>query len=133
MNYKQITEEICKVAGQILNVNSTTVGDIYTTLAEPNIRFSNINISLENVDKEGSNLTYNMILYYSDRVIQDDKNIVEIQTDAIQKLSALIDALDYLQAQEISTITPFQQQFTDYLAGAYATITITTAQDVCDI
>ena len=93
MNYKQITDEICKVAGQILNVNSTTVGDIYTTLAEPNIRFSNINISLENVDKDGSNLTYNMILYYSDRVIQDDKNIIEIQTDAIQKLSALITIL----------------------------------------
>ena len=73
-------------------------------------------------------MTYNAIIYYGDRLLEDKSNRNAIWSDATQVIQSIIGTVNSVDGEiTISypyNLTLFEQKFADELAGAYAEISI---------
>lgn len=80
----------------------------------------------------GDKITYNLTLYYIDRLAIDKKNRVEIQSTAIKALTNILlnlDADDRIDLVTDWNIITFSGKFEAYCAGAYVNIGLATTID----
>lgn len=82
---------------------------------------------------EGTTTTYEITLYYFDRLLEDDSNDIDIFSSSIEELRNIVNAIGefkgVLKVIDGWDATNFSdgESFNDRIAGAYATI-----QVVCD-
>ena len=129
MNALEIINRIKEVALSQATVNSVYDGDVYENWNSAEAKYASVNIGIQDIVNEGSLTTFNVVLYYGDRLLQDKKNLNSIYSDGVNTLQSIVnilDTVDMVDVQEPVTYTLFQQQFSDYLAGVYCFVAITT-------
>lgn len=71
------------------------------------------------------------MLYYGDRLLKDGSNRNAIFDDGVSVLLTLLDKLpDELTYQTPVVFTPFEQQFSDNLAGVYCQVIFETEYEL---
>lgn len=122
MNYIQILNKIETYAHTIPYVQGTNLGDIYEFLnGKPNLRYSIVNIDINQATRNDNLIGYSVYLYYVDRLTKSKSNWKEIKTTAEQVLISIINyaAENLGDIDDGYVINYFEQQFADYCAGAW--------------
>lgn len=79
---------------------------------------------------ESDVITYNFTLFYVDRLLDDESNLIEVQSTAIQVLDNILSFLnDGGVAVGDYTFQPFNQRFADICAGVYTNVALSVAKD----
>lgn len=80
---------------------------------------------------DGDFITYNLILFYVDRLSDDYSNQLAVQSAGITTLDNILMTLSErgVQVGDYS-LQPFNQRFADMCAGVYATVALTVPRDV---
>lgn len=129
MNTIEIINKIKEVALTQEVVKSVYDGDVYTNWNSGEVKYGSVNIGLREITNNGNFTTYTLILYYADRLLQDESNANEVISDgtnALQSIINILNQIDFVNIADNITYTPFVQKFADYLAGVYAQVEITT-------
>lgn len=130
MNYTQLITEVQKVALKQHNVNSFSSNDVYDEWNKPHTQYASVNIGLESADRTENTIVYNCVLYYGDRLLQNANNKIAIQDDAVKVLQGIISNLpDDITYYTPINYTVFEQEFADYIAGAYCRVRLETEFD----
>lgn len=132
MNVRELINKITEVANA-QHVSSVFDGDVYENWNSTEIKFGSVNIGLQDITYTANLCTYNIILYYGDRLMQDNRNVNNIYSDGVRTLQSIINELNNennINIGELITYTPFQQKFMDYLAGVYCQIDIETDSEL---
>ena len=106
-------------------VKSVCDGDVYSNWNTTELKFASVNVAIENISRTENQITYDLILYYGDRLLQDESNANAIVADGVNVLQTILNSLD--EELEVNTpiqYTPFAQSFADYLGGVYCRVTI---------
>lgn len=122
MNYIQILNKIETYAQTIPYVKGTNLGDIYEFLnGKPNVRYSLVNIDINQATRNDNLINYSVYLYYVDRLTKSKSNWKEIKTVAEQALISIVNyaAENLGDIDDGYVINYFEQQFADYCAGAW--------------
>lgn len=77
--------------------------------------------------------TYNLFLYYVDRLASDNSNKIEIQSTGMEVLKNILRVFREDYDVEITTadFDVFTERFSEECAGCYATISIIAFEDNC--
>lgn len=129
MNLIELIQKIKMIALNLKLVNSAYDGDVYTNWNSKQVNYGSVNIGIRTIETEGNLCTYTVMLYYGDRLMQDDRNTNEIFIDGVNVLQSIVNGLNNIDELDVSgsiLYTPFQQEFADYLAGVYCELNITT-------
>ena len=122
MNFIQILNKLQAYSLSLPYVNDANLGDIYEYLnGKPNVKYAAVNIDITQSTRNDNLTSYNVYLYYVDRLKEDKSNWKEIKTVGEQVLSSIINyaARDLGDVDDGWTINYFEQQFSDFCAGAY--------------
>ena len=134
MNIIQLQEVIGNYAMTLTNVNSFTLGDIYTNLNSKEIHYANVNLAIESIEEYEEHQVYNAIIYYGDRLVEGGNNKYQVQTEAVRLLKDIVKHLRGINNVDVEkdvTYNLFEQDFNDYLAGAYCRVRIEDATELC--
>lgn len=134
MTLKEIITKIKKVAKKQRNIGYVGEGDIYTLNSLPNIDYSVIFITQSNHSITTDLCEYNINLFYVDRLFEDDSNRLEVQSHGITIINNIINELSStdidIDVEYPISFTTFTQRFTDDCAGVFATVKITTDNEL---
>lgn len=122
MNFIQILNKIEIYSRSLPYVKGTNLGDIYEFLnGKPNVKYSLVNIDINQATRNDNLISYSVYLYYVDRLTKDKKNWREIKTMAEQALISIVNyaAENLGDIDDGYVINYFEQQFADYCAGAW--------------
>ena len=134
MNLIQLYRVVGDYASSLTNVNSYTKGDIYTNWNSKEIKYAAVNMAIESVEEFEGHQIYNAIIYYGDRLVEGDDNVYQVQTEAVRLLKDIVKYLrsyNKLDVEYDVTYQLFEQDFADYLAGAYCRVRIEDATELC--
>lgn len=114
-------------AGDIYQINDKTIRNYPALLVEP----------LGPHTSAGNTMRYRLVLYYFDRLAQDDSNSTQIYSTSIEALKNLINDVKkdehILKVSDEISFTPFINVETpvlnDRCCGSYATLEITVKND----
>lgn len=135
MTLQDIVQDIERIAKAQPSIQMIVENDVYKLNACADARYGVFAFTQEahTSTADSDFIAYNFVLYYIDRLTDDERNEVEVQSTGIITLDNILKTLseegvvvgDY-------TIQPFRQQFTDMCAGVYARVTISAIRDsVC--
>lgn len=128
---------INKVAAAQPNINTiVNTGDVFSLNTENyQIKYAAFCLQQGEHRKEQNGfITYNFNLFYVDRLTDDSRNKLEVQSNAIQSLQNIINALIDIELIDVGTEVTFQtftERFTGLCAGAYCNLSITTDSPYC--
>lgn len=134
MTLVQLYNLIGDMAERLTNVNSYLRGDVYTNWNSTEIRYASVNAAIESVEEYEEHQIYNVILYYGDRLVEGGDNRYQVQTEAVRLLKDIVKTLRHWQDIDVEydiTYNLFEQEFGDYLAGAWCRIRIIDATELC--
>ena len=136
MNITAIYDIIRTYALNTQNVESFTIGDVYTVWNSLHMEYGAFNVNLNYVRREDGYFILNYTFYYGGKLLNDSSNVYTEQSNGI---NAIINVINHLkehyefQNEEDIQIFPFWQQFSDLLAGAYADVNIIVPiDDICE-
>jgi len=123
MTYSELTDTVRSICERIHNMGCFYTSDVYEAWNRSDVRYSSVVMYLTGAQREENVITYNVLLYYGDRLLMDCSNRDAIFDDGIRVLTTVIDNLPY----EVEYTTPityntFEQQFMDNLAGVYVNL-----------
>lgn len=130
MTYLQIINRFKEIVNLHAIINFYSNGPISDiNIKMNNVEFTRFHTTLQSVVTDNENLfTYRFRLYVFDQDKQDDNLREQIISDSIQNMNDVLKKLknDYDDLSIIgqSSMTPFQQKFTEYCSGVYADIDI---------
>lgn len=133
MTLKELIEKIKTIARKQHNIGYVGEGDIYTLNSIPNIDYSVIFITQQNHSITADLCEYNINLFYVDRLFGDDGNRLDIQSHGITVINNIINQLTSIVDVDVDypiSFTTFTQRFVDECAGVFATLTITTDNEI---
>ena len=136
MNIQSIYDRLKIYALETQNVNSFTIGDVYTVWNSLHMVYGAFNVNLNYLRRVDNFNVYNFTLYYGGKLKNDSSNVYEEQSNGF---NAILNVLRHVKEDyEIDDYTeiqiyPFWQTFSDILAGAYADVNIyVPIEDDCD-
>lgn len=117
-------------------VASYTGNDVYDEWNNKEIKYASVAFNVDSVSIDDNVVIYNGILYYGDRLNEDNSNAKSIQSDAATTLTNIIEyvngSVDYINIDFPVDIKLFEQTFADKLAGGYANVEITVENDLLE-
>ena len=135
MNLTELYSLVGTIAAEKPNVNSYFPTSPYIAWQNRSIDYASVAFTVESVRDDENVRTYNCLLYYGDRLLQDGSNWIAVQDNATNTLWSIIEDLrgqDEIEEVEYDyQIQYFNQRMSDYLAGAYVEININVAIDNC--
>lgn len=136
MNLNELYEKIKYIAQLKVGVNSVYLEDPYTAWNTHDVKYGSLSVYIEGGNVVDNIITYNVNMYWGDRITETGDNIFQIQSEAINIINDIV--LDLEQCEDIvgigyNSFTVFKQKFVDFLAGAYTTIQVSTPKDNCII
>lgn len=136
MNIQSIYDRLKIFALETQNVNSFTIGDVYTIWNSLHMVYGAFNVNLNYLRRVDNFNVYNFTFYYGGKLKNDSYNVYEEQSNGF---NAILNVLRHVKEEyEIDDYTeiqiyPFWQTFSDILAGAYADVNIyVPIEDDCD-
>lgn len=134
MDKIQLNQYIKSIADQIPVVNSFYTDDVYEVWNGGEIRFGSLCFCITSSSISDNTTTWSGLLYYGDRLLEDKSNRDAVQSDSINVINAIMNAIsmdeDIVSINYPTQVELFEQQFADYLAGGYATIQIETENSI---
>jgi hypothetical protein len=136
MTYKELVQLIEATAMEQPAVKTIVANDVYllNTLqsAEYGVFAWSQNTHSGSMDSDETSFSFN--LFYIDRICEDESNLVDIHSVAVEVLNNVIRTLS---AEGVGVTTwslqPFTEKFLDTCAGMYATIALTIpVNTTCD-
>lgn len=121
MNLKQLLHKIETFAKKQKFVNSVSLGDVYENWnSKPNMKYGAVNIDIPQIIVNDNMQQMQVYLYYADRLAHDHSNEYDVKTTAELVLNNIINyCAEIGDVNEGWTISLFNQQFADELAGGY--------------
>lgn len=135
MEYKELVKLIENVSLHIPNINSFYVGDVYEINSDPTVKYSTVVLTNQenSFSTTDERYTYNFVLFYIDRLTDDEKNRLDIQSHAIDALSNIIEILgnSYNCIIDNYRFEVFQERFADLCSGAFARVSVVVDEMDC--
>ena len=134
MTLYEVITDILNIAKQQPNINHTGEGDIYSLNSLPNIDYSVFWVTQTNHTQGENTVTYNLVLYYIDRLLPDASNRLQIQSQGMLVLNNIINIYNQMnpdiQIEYDINYTTFTHRFTDDCAGVFANVTIISDNEI---
>lgn len=130
MTLFEIINKLKDIAISKPNINYVGDGDVYTLNSLPNIDYSVFFVTQNDHSIESDTITYNLNLFYIDRISDSEDNTLNIQSDGMLQLTNIINTLVFSEDVDVDgdiTFIPFIQRFADNCSGVYCTVRF-----VCD-
>lgn len=127
MKYKELVKLIKDISLSLPDVNSFYTGDVYEINADQSVKYASVVLTNQehNFDNNNDKFNYNFVLFFIDRLLDDESNRIDVQTAGISALKNIVTALeDYGIIIDSFRFTLFKERFNDVCSGAYATFTI---------
>ena len=129
MTLLEIVEQFQQIAENQHNINYVGEGDIYTLNSLPNIDYGVFYITQQKHSQDENVTKYNLTLFYVDRLLNDGKNKLAVQSTGITLLTNIINI--FLNSNDVEIegdvqLTTYKEKFVDDCAGAFAEITVIT-------
>lgn len=125
MTLFEIINKLKDIAISKPNINYVGDGDVYTLNSLPNIDYSVFFITQNEHSIYQDTITYNLNLFYVDRISDSEDNVLNIQSDGMLQLTNIINALVFSEDVDVDgdiTFVPFIQRFADNCSGVYCTV-----------
>lgn len=125
MTLFEIINKLKDIAISKPNINYVGDGDVYTLNSLPNIDYSVFFITQNDHSIYQDTITYNLNLFYIDRISDSEDNVLNIQSDGMLQLTNIINTLVFSEDVDVDgdiTFVPFIQRFADNCAGIYCTV-----------
>lgn len=113
-------------------VNTGNVFDLNTDNTQ--VKYAAFCVQQGEHKQEGDFITYNFNLFYVDRLTDDSRNKLEIQSVAISTLQNIIRGLINIDLIDVGTDVTYQtftERFAAECAGAYCSLSVTSATPIC--
>ena len=133
MSLKEVITKFLNIAKKQPNIGYTGEGDIYTLNSLPNLEYSVFFVTQQQHNQSEDVISYNLILYYVDRLVEDDANMLDIQSNGIIMLGNIINTFINENDADINydiTYQPFTHKFADKCAGVYANVKIEVGNNI---
>ena len=133
MSLKEVIIKFLNIAKKQPNIGYTGEGDIYTLNSLPNIDYSVFFVTQQQHQQSEDVISYNLILYYVDRLTETGDNTLDIQSNGIIILGNIINTFINENDADISydiTYQTFLHKFADKCAGVYANVKIEVANGI---
>lgn len=133
MTLYQITNNLLNIARSQHNIGYVGEGDIYTLNSLPNIDYGVFFVTQTNHSQREDTISYTFTLYYVDRLLPDNSNKLQIQSNGIVTLGNIINTLANKYDVEVDyaiQYTTFIQRFQDMCSGVFATVTINVDNNI---
>ena len=128
MNVNIINGLVKGISEQIPLVNSFYTQSPYECWNVKEVQYGSVSFVITKVNTTDTVTTYEAVLYYADRLMEDGLNRDAIHSDAATVMQTIVGAMnqsdEYFRIEYPVGITLFEQDFSDTLAGGYANITI---------
>ena len=134
MKYKEIVKIIKNISFALPDVQSFYCGDVYEVNADQSVKYSSIVLTNQehSFDNVNDRFQYNFILFYIDRLTDDEANRTDVHTAAVSALKTIVQRLeDYNVIINDFKFNLFRERFNDSCAGAYATLSIEVEDNDC--
>lgn len=134
MNLIEIYNLIYSLAESKVGINSIYKTDPYNAWNATETKYGSLCVFIETANLNETMITYNVNLYYGDRLTETGDNTFMVQTQAVNVLSSLITDLEHstdLYGITYNSINLFKQKFVDFLGGAYTTLQISVVRNNC--
>ena len=125
MTLFEIINKLKDIAISKPNINYACDGDVYTLNSLPNIDYSVFFVTQNDHSIYQDTITYNLNLFYIDRISDSEDNVLNIQSDGMLQLTNIINTLVFSDDFDVDgeiTFVPFIQRFADNFAGVYCTV-----------
>ena len=130
MTLFEIINKLKDIAINKPNINYVGDGDVYTLNSVPDINYSAFFITQNEHSIDSNTITYNLNLFYIDRIADSEDNVLNIQSDGILQLTNIINNLVFSEDVDVDVeinFVPFIQRFADNCAGVYCSVSF-----ICD-
>lgn len=130
MTLKECINKFLNIGKKQPNINYVGEGDIYTLNSLPNIDYSVFFVTQQQHLQDENTITYNLILYYIDRLTEKEDNTLDVQSNGVVMLGNIINTFINENDADINydiTYQPFTHRFSDACAGVYANVKIDVA------
>lgn len=125
MTLFELINKLKNIAISKPNINYAGDGDVYSLNSLPNIDYSVFFITQNQHSIYQDTITYNLNLFYIDRISDSEDNTLNIQSDGMLQLTNIINTLVFTEDVDVEgdiTFVPFIQRFADQCAGVYCTV-----------
>lgn len=125
MTLFEIINKLKDIALSKPNINYAGEGDVYTLNSLPNIDYSAFFITQNNHSIDSNTISYNLNLFYIDRIADSEDNVLNIQSDGLLQLTNIINTLVFSEDVDVDgeiNFVPFIQRFSDNCAGVYCSV-----------
>lgn len=136
MTYQEIVTAFNNISLTQPNVNQyIKSGNIYDLSSDRNAKFSVFCVTpgTHTTNLREGYTTYNLFLYFVDRLKSDESNKLVVQSAGIETLKNIIRVFVSTYDVECDTVDfeVFTERFSEVCAGCYATISITSYEENC--
>lgn len=136
MTYQEIVTAFNNISLTQPNVNQyIKSGNIYDLSTDRNAKFSVFCVTpgTHTTNLREGYTTYNLFLYFVDRLKSDESNKLVVQSAGIETLKNIIRVFVSTYDVECDTVDfdVFTERFAESCSGAYATISITSYEENC--
>ena len=131
MTLLDLITKINSCAAQVPNMGRICNGNIYELNEFQNVKYPAFCATQGQHSQEGDWRYYNFTLFYVDRLISDKRNASEIQSEAIDVLSNIINEIEYYGIEINGSVLydVFTERFESECAGAFCTVTFAVMKD----
>jgi hypothetical protein len=133
MTLYELINKLLDIAGNKPNIRYCGEGDIYELNHINNIEYSAFYITQNDTTVNNGVTTYNLNLFYIDRIVESADNHLLIQSNGIDAICNIINDLVLTEDVEIEgdiVFTPFYQKFKDDCCGVFSKISIITGNNI---
>ena len=135
MKYKEIIKIIKNISLALPDVQSFYTGDVYEVNADQSVKYSSVVLTNQehSFDNINDKFQYNFILFYIDRLTDDEANRTDVHTAAVSALKNIVRHLeDYDVIINDFKFNLFRERFNDSCAGAYASLSVDVEDNDCN-
>ena len=125
MTLFEIINKLKDIAISKPNINYVGDGDVYVLNSLPDIDYSVFFITQNDHSIYQDTITYNLNLFYIDRISDSEDNVLNIQSDGMLQLTNIINTLVFSEDVDVEgdiTFVPFIQRFADNCSGVYCNV-----------
>lgn len=134
MTYKEIIKIIKNISLALPDVESFYTGDVYEINKDQSVKYGSVVLTNQEhtFDNVNDQFQYNFVLFYIDRLTDDEANRVDVQTAGINALTTIVKTIeDYGCIIDNVRYNVFKERFNDWCSGVYGTFSIQVDDNDC--
>lgn len=134
MTYKEIIKIIKNISLALPDVESFYTGDVYEINKDQSVKYGSVVLTNQehSFDNVNDQFNYNFVLFYIDRLTDDENNRIDVQTAGINALTTIVKTIeDYGCIIDNVRYNVFKERFNDWCSGVYGTFSIEVDDNDC--